>query len=1050
MKNNKKVGIRNRFIFVLIGLVGQFAWSIENMYINTYITHLNFTDVSGNGFNYSLLIAITTALSAIVATVTTLFMGSLTDRINKRKIFITIGYIIWGIATASFGFLNVNNANSLLPISMSAFTAAIMVIVIDCIMTFFGSTSNDAAFNSYVTKNTTNDNRGKVEGVLSILPLIAMLIIFVGLNGLTTKENGYRWDLFFYIVGALVLIVGVASIFLIPKEVSDEERINEGYLRLLIDGFKPSTIKNNKTLYLLLICYFIYGVAIQVYFPYLMVYVEKTCSIVNSGEGFLTPFAIVMAISLLFGSLGSVVIGNLADKFSKKTMMIPTIFILIIGLLMMYFAPHINNDIARIIYTALSSFVMILGYVAVPTILNSMVRENIPKGKEGTFMGVRMIFVVALPMCIGPFIGDALNQSYGKTYISEYGVESFIPSEYGYLVALAILFVSFIPMYFLFKEIKNKRMHKNNGYLYSNLKKIDEEELKFNLAEHPRPQFNRDNYLVLNGTWDFKISKSESIPETFDNEIVVPFACESPVSKVNHLVEINEFLYYRKYVKIPKTMQNECIFLNFEGVDQSVEVYIDRVFVEKHIGGYTRFKFDIKPFITSDEFEIILKIRDVSDDSYHMKGKQRLNPSGWFYSSSSGVYKPIYIESTPKEYIEHIEYGYHYDEKAISIRAKTTTDEMIKVIISGQTYEIKSNKIEKIVLDPFIPWDVDNPHLYNVKVLYKDDIVNSYFGIRKIEIRKEPFPSIYLNNKRIFLNGLLDQGYYYLGGLTPRNYKEYELDIIRTKELGFNCLRKHIKVENDYYYYYADKHGLLIIQDFPNGGERMKFFYEVFPRISIKLFNKEKYLSYKCFGRKNENGRNEFVSETKQIIDATKNFPSVIIYTIFNEGWGEFDPSKLYKELKTYSSTQLYDSASGWIDTINSDFYSIHSYTFPSKRRFDKQNKRPYILSEIGGASLRIKGHYDYDKLYGHHICLSKKALNNRYKRLYKRLLKRIKDNELNGIIYTELNDCETEANGLYTLDRCVLKFDSNMIKSINKDISNHINKTNIENKEDE
>ena len=447
LNSNNKISVREWFVLIIIGLTGQFAWSIENMYLNTYITYLNFTSQDG-GFDYSLMIAITTALSAIVATLTTLFMGTLTDKVNKRKIFISAGYILWGISTASFGLLNVNSDSSLFAIAMSAQSAAIMVIVIDCIMTFLGSTSNDAAFNSYVTRNVSDKNRAKVEGVLSILPLIAMLIIFVGLNGLTTKESGYRWDLFFYIVGGLVTIVGLISTILIPKE-KDTNIQKFEYKNLILEGFKPKTIKENKSLYMILLIYFIYGVAIQVYFPYLMVYIEKSCNIANTGSSFLTPFAIVMAVALLVGSVLSVVIGIIADKVGKAKMIIPVIVILIIGLFMMFFIPYIGNDTLRIVYAAISGLIMILGYVSVPTILNSLVRSNIPKGKEGTFMGIRMIFVVALPMCIGPFIGDALNKAYGENYVGDYGVESPLPSNYGYLVSLFILIIAIILIIFV-------------------------------------------------------------------------------------------------------------------------------------------------------------------------------------------------------------------------------------------------------------------------------------------------------------------------------------------------------------------------------------------------------------------------------------------------------------------------------------------------------------------------------------------------------------------------------------------------------------------------
>lgn len=456
IKNNK-IGIRKWLIFIVIGLAGQFAWAIENMYLNSYITYLSFSASQSESFDYSLFIALTTAFSAITATITTLLMGGLTDKINKRKIFITIGYIVWGLSTASFGLFNENSDTSLLRIPMAASTAALMVIIVDCIMTFFGSTANDAAFNSYVTKNTDDSNRAKVEGVLSILPLIAMLIIFVGLNGLTTQAMGYRWDLFFYIVGGVVILVGIFSIFLIPKE-DDVKKENEPYFRILLEGFKPSTIKNNKKLYLTLMAYFVYGVAVQVYFPYLMVYIERSCNIANSGEGFLTPFAIVMAVALLFGSALSVVIGIIADKIGKKKMIIPTFGILAVGLLMMFFVSYIEDNTLRTVYAAISGLVMILGYVSVPTILNAFVREYIPKGKEGSFMGVRMIFVVALPMCIGPFIGDALNKMTGETYTNEYEVTSYLPSNWNYIVALGILVLALIPVIFFIKSSKKENI----------------------------------------------------------------------------------------------------------------------------------------------------------------------------------------------------------------------------------------------------------------------------------------------------------------------------------------------------------------------------------------------------------------------------------------------------------------------------------------------------------------------------------------------------------------------------------------------------------------
>ena len=339
----KKVGVRMWLFVLLIGFAGQLAWAIENMYLNTYITYLNFSAPSGGNFDYSLMIALTTAFSAIVATLTTIFMGALTDKVGHKKYFISFGYILWGIATACFGLFNVNSTSEILPLAMSSAMAAIWVIILDCIMTFFGSTGNDAAFNSYITKNIDKENKGKVEGVLQILPLVAMLLIFVVLNGFTvdSKEGVHdaRWDLFFYLIGGFVLLMGIISFFLIPNR--KEEVSSKTYLSQLMEGFRPSVIKKNPSLYLVLVIYFIYATATQVFFPYLMVYIERTCHIANVGSGLLTPFSTVMAVALLLGSALSVGIGFLSDRVGKNKMIIPAFVIFALGILLMFFIPSI-------------------------------------------------------------------------------------------------------------------------------------------------------------------------------------------------------------------------------------------------------------------------------------------------------------------------------------------------------------------------------------------------------------------------------------------------------------------------------------------------------------------------------------------------------------------------------------------------------------------------------------------------------------------------------------------------------------------------------------
>lgn len=576
----------------------------------------------------------------------------------------------------------------------------------------------------------------------------------------------------------------------------------------------------------------------------------------------------------------------------------------------------------------------------------------------------------------------------------------------------------------------------NNGYLYSKLEKNIDVEVKEPLKEYPRPNFKRNSYYNLNGEWNYVISKSKETPSKSKDIVVVPYAIESPLSKVNHSLEVDEFIYYFLDFKIPQEILNkDRVIINFDGVDQSCDLYINNNYVGSHCGGYTKFYYNIKKYVTSNINSLILRVKDVTDTSYHMRGKQVLNPSGWFYSSSSGIYKSVWLEGVDEKRINAIKLTPLFDEGSVEVLVNTSDEGSVDLKIENQNITIKSNTKITIKLDEFHPWNIASPYLYQVKAKFFDDEVESYFGLRKIEVRKEENPGIYLNNKRIIINGLLDQGYYYLGGLTPRSYNDYEEDVKNTLKLGYNCLRKHIKIECDMFYYYCDKYGLLVIQDFPCGGTPYIFINCVIPRINIKLFNKEKYCTYKKYSRTDKLGRNEFIKEVKEIMATTYNFPSVIIYTIFNEGWGEFDPSLVYKELKKLDPTHLFDTASGWLDSSNSDLFSIHSYTFPSLTREDKKDHRPYILSEIGGAGFKVEGHYFYPKVYGHHVCTSLKALNKRYYKLYSKLIKKMKKGILNGVIYTELNDCETECNGIYTLDRKYFKLDEKMVIDLNEEI---------------
>lgn len=579
---------------------------------------------------------------------------------------------------------------------------------------------------------------------------------------------------------------------------------------------------------------------------------------------------------------------------------------------------------------------------------------------------------------------------------------------------------------------------KNKGLLFPNYKDIKVDLNEVPLNQYPRKQLERDSFMCLNGAWDFTISKSEEIPTSFDKKIMVPFAIESAYSNINHLIEEDDILYYHKVVKLEKSFVKDEIILHFEGVDQYCEVYINSQLVCKHSGGFTPFSITLKDI--KDEFDIVLKVKDSTNNSYHSRGKQTFNITGYFYSSSSGIYKTVWLESINSDYVKDVIYTPNYDEKTLKVNVVTDKDDKCKIYINDKKYDISTNKDEIISLsDDFHPWSNESPYLYDVKIKYHKDEVKSYFGVRKIEIKEiNGFKRICLNDKPVFISGLLDQGYYYIGNYTPKSYDEYLFDIQKTKEMGFNCLRKHIKTEMDMFYYYCDKQGILLIQDFPNGGGNYSFYQTV--KARVLTFLTEKNINYKKMARTSKEGRDEFVNETYEYLKMYHNHPSILIYTIFNEGWGQFDSSKIYHDLKSKEDTKLFDTASGWYDA-DSDFYSIHTYTLPDMKRRDKRH-RPFIISEMGGMSLKIENHSVYDGIFGHGIVKSKEELTDKYVKLYQdKILKQISLYGLNMTIYTELADCETEYNGIFTFDRQVQKIDTKILKDINESLYKEIDK---------
>lgn len=555
---------------------------------------------------------------------------------------------------------------------------------------------------------------------------------------------------------------------------------------------------------------------------------------------------------------------------------------------------------------------------------------------------------------------------------------------------------------------------------------------KINLDSYPCPSFKRDSFYSLNGEWEYKIEGQLEKKHFYDGLINVPYTVETDPN-IKSVLLPNQVLTYHRVFKVEEKNLNKVLLLHFEAVDQISIVYINDAKRYLHRGGFTPFIVEIDD--VTKEIDVRLEVIDFTDESFYGRGKQVLKPKGIFYPPQSGAYFPIWYEFVPKKHIDSIKITSLYDENEVEFIVKSLTEEDIKISLEGKEYKSRSNTPIRIKLDRPKPWSLSNPYLYPVTVTLGEDKVETYFGFRKVETKldKNGFKRVFLNNEPIFLNGVLDQGYYMNTLLTPRSFNDYLKDITFIKSLGFNMIRKHIKREMDYFYYLCDKEGVLVIQDFINGGNKYNFFTISLPLITNS--HKDDH-NYKAFSRIEKEGREFFINESKELMDTLYNHPSVIVYTIFNEGWGQFDAKENYLEFSSYDGTRLFDHASGWHDQGVSDFVSQHVYFKKYKLLKKKQIKdRVVFLSEFGGYSLFIKGHTINDTEFGYKKTKSIEDLTDKIVRLYENeIIPNIKLG-LSALVYTQLSDVETELNGLITYDREVVKVNQDKIKIVNDKI---------------
>ena len=558
--------------------------------------------------------------------------------------------------------------------------------------------------------------------------------------------------------------------------------------------------------------------------------------------------------------------------------------------------------------------------------------------------------------------------------------------------------------------------------------------------EYPRPRLVRNEWKNLNGLWDYEITKlGVNKPNFYKNKILVPFPIESSLSGVHKNVGKDNELWYHSTFIIPKLWKGKNIILHFGGVDWKSEVWINDVYVGSHQGGYDPFSFDITSYLNNKKNQkLVVKVWDPTDEGYQPRGKQTINPHGIWYTAVTGIWQTVWIEPVNSNYIKTVNIVSNVDESNISIKlisSETLEKDYFEVIIKdGNTIVSSVKSPVKFNLDVLINnaklWSPESPFLYDMEINLVSngkivDSIKSYFAMRKISTRKDEngIFRLQLNNEDYFQFGTLDQGWWPDGLYTAPSDDALKYDIIKTKELGFNMIRKHVKVESARWYYHADKIGMLVWQDMPNG-ENFRF-----PK-----WQRDKFFDGNEFIPSSESEDN-FRSEWKKIIDFLYSNPSVVCWVPFNEAWGQFKTVEISEWTKIYDPSRLVNSASGGNYYRTGDITDTHNYPDPKMLFFD--NERVNVLGEYGGIGLAIDGHlWQPDKNWGYIKFKNSIEATDQYVSLANQLYKMI-ESGFSAAIYTQITDVEIEVNGLMTYDRKIVKLDLGRVREINRKICN-------------